>query len=509
MTRNHSRVAGILAMTIAVAPLPADVQATLGDEWRDDVGRFAQSLVDAQLVPGMGIAVTQADWVVYSRAFGFADAASGRRADEGTAFYIASSTKALTATAVLTLAARRELDLDASIAHYLPALRGRGRLNADSVTLRDLLTMSHGIGIEDGGPVAFRTAYTGAFTPELLLELLADYRQSGPPRQFRYGNLGYNILGLVLAPRESHGWKDVVQHEVLDPLGMRETSARVTDFEPHVIALPHDYGADGKFRYIRLAKADANMHAAGGHFATPRDLARFVAAHASDGRLDGVQVFPREMIASAHRKRIEQNRRYGPFQRFGWGYGWDLGTYGDETIVSRFGAFSGYRSHMSFMPDRGTGVVVLVNGSGPASAAADVMATYIYDRLSDSPKLDAAYALRVADLRALADASRYNLAKDIAERRARQAPLARLLQDYTGVYENARLGRMEWRVVGGQLESRMGVAYSSTEVFDTRQNQLRVSFIGDEEVVEFAFPPGGGSARAVQYRGETFERVKD
>jgi len=27
--------------------------------------------------------------------------------------------------------------------------------------------------------------------------------------------------------------------------------------------------------------------------------------------------------------------------------------------------------------------------------------------------------------------------------------------------------------------------------------------------VEFAFPPGGGSARALQYRGETFERVKD
>lgn len=505
MTRNHSLVAGILA--IALAPLPAHPQATLGGNWRDDVERFAQSLVEAQLVPSMGIAVTQGDWVVYSRAFGFADVASGRRADEGTAFYIASSTKALSATAVLALAARRELDLDASVAHYLPALRGRGRLNADSITLRDLLTMSHGI--EDGGPVVLRTAYSGAFSPELLLELLAEYRQSGPPRQFRYGNLGYNILGLVLDSRQGDGWKDVVRREVLDPLGMRETSARVSDFEPHVIALPHDYSADGKFRRIRLGKADANMHAAGGHFATARDLARFVAAHASGGRLDGVQVFPREMIASAHRKQIEQNRRYGPFQRFGWGYGWDLGTYGNETIVSRFGAFSGYRSHMSFMPDRGTGVVVLVNGGGPASAAADVMATYIYDRLSDSPKLDAAYKLRVADLRALADASRYNLAKDLAEHRARMAPLPRPLQDYAGMYENARLGRMEWRVVGGELESRMGVAYSSAEVFDAQQNQLRVSFTGGWEVVEFAFPPGGGSARALQYRGETFEWVKN
>ena len=497
----------VVILTIALTPWPAHSQTALVREWRDDVARFAQSLVDAQLVPGMGVAVTQGDRVVYSQGFGLADAASGRRVDEATAFYIASSTKALTATAVLAVTARKELDLGASLAHYLPALRGRGRLNADSITLRDLLTMSHGI--EDSGPVGFRTAYSGEFSRELLLELLADYRQSDTAGQFRYANLGYNILGLVLDPRQRDGWKDVVKREVLDPLGMRETSARVSDFEPRVIALPHGYGADGTFRRIRLGKADANMHAAGGHFATPRDLARFVAAHASGGRVDGVQVFPAEMIASAHRKHIDQNRGGWPFDRFGWGYGWDLSTYGDETIVHRFGAFSGYRSHMSFIPARGTGVVVLVNGSGPADTAADVMATYIYDRLSGRRNVDAAQKLRMVDLQARADALKTYLANDIAARLARRAPLPRPMQDYAGVYENAKYGRMEWRVIDGGLESRMGVAHSAAEVFDAKQNQLRVDFTGSGEVVEFAFLPSGGAARALQYRGETFERVKD
>ena len=505
MPRRGSLVAVIL--TIALAPLPAHSQTTLGGEWRDDVKRIAQSLVDAQLVPGMGIAVTQGDRVVYSQGFGLADAASGRRVDEATAFYIASSTKALTATAVLALTARKELDLGASLAHYLPALRGRGRLNADAIPLRDLLTMSHGI--EESGPVGFRTAYSGAFSSELLLELLAEYRQSGPVGQFRYSNLGHNILGLVLDPRRRDGWKDVVKREVLDPLGMRETSARVSEFEPRVIALPHDYAADGTFQRIRLAKADANMHAAGGHFATPRDLARFVAAHASGGRVDGVQVFPPEMIASAHRTHIEQKLGTWPFNRFGWGYGWDLSKYGDETIVHRFGAFSGYRSHMSFMPARGTGVVVLVNGGGPAATAADVMATFIYDRLSGRPQVDAAHKLAMADLRARAEALKTIRANDIAQRAARKAPLPRARQDYAGVYENGRYGRMEWRVVGEELESSMGVASSLAEVFDAKQHQLRVDLIGAAEVVEFAFPPGGGPARALQYRGETFERIKD
>jgi len=505
MTRRGSLVAAIL--TIALAPLPAHSQATLGGEWRADVERFAQSLVDAQLVPGMGIAVTQDDRVVYSQGFGLADAASARRVDEATAFYIASSTKALTATAVLTLAARKELDLGASVANYLPALRGRGRLNADSITLRDLLTMSHGV--EDGGPVGFRTAYSGVFSNELLMQLLAEYRQSGPVGQFRYANLGYNILGLVLDPLQRDGWKDAVKREVLDPLSMRETSARVSDFEPRVTALPHDYGANGTFSRIPLGKADANMHAAGGHFATPRDLARFVAAHASGGRVDGVRVFPPEVIASAHRKHIEQKRGTWPFDRVGWGYGWDLSTYGDETIVHRFGGFSGYRSHMSFMPGRRTGVVVLVNGSGPAATAADVMATFIYDRLNGRPNLDAGQKLRMVDLRARADAMKTSLANDIAERRTRIAPLPRPLQDYAGVYENARYGRMEWRSIGGALEVRMGVAYSPAEVFDAERNQLRVDVMGDGEVVEFAFATGGGAAQALRYRGEMFERVRD
>lgn len=50
MPRRGSLVAVIL--TIALAPLPAHSQTTLGGEWRDDVKRIAQSLVEAQ--PGGG-----------------------------------------------------------------------------------------------------------------------------------------------------------------------------------------------------------------------------------------------------------------------------------------------------------------------------------------------------------------------------------------------------------------------------------------------------------------------
>ncbi|MGH7549702.1 MAG: serine hydrolase, partial [Gemmatimonadota bacterium] len=101
-----TRVATIPAISTALAilgPSFAFSQDPSGD-WRSDVQGFAHRLLDAGLTPGMGIAVTRGDSVVYADGFGVADKATGREVDEDTAFYIASSTKALTATAVVLLA---------------------------------------------------------------------------------------------------------------------------------------------------------------------------------------------------------------------------------------------------------------------------------------------------------------------------------------------------------------------------------------------------------------------
>jgi len=503
MLRRLLWIGGLLGTVI---PAPALAQATIGGDWRSDVDRFALRLVEAGLTPGMGIAVTRGDSVVHVGGFGVADAGSGRAVDEETLFYIASSTKALTATAVVLRAHRGELELDAPVTRYLPELRLRAPLDADSVTIRDLLTMTHGIA--DGGPVVFRTAYTGDFTGGLLVDLMAGYGPSESGGAFAYGNLGYNILGWVLDPADPHGWKNVVEREVLDPLGMEATSARLSGLDPDRLAMPHEIDPGATFRRIPLAKSDETLHAAGGHFATPRDLARFVAAHASEGVLEGQRVFPRDAIESTHERHVEQDRTFGPFHRFGWGFGWDLGTYEGRTVVHRFGSFSGYRSHMSFMPEPGIGVVVLVNGGGPASPAADLMATYVYDRLLEKPGLEEEYAARFAELQAQFASGVERLAKQLAERAARSAPLSHPWEAFAGAYENPKLGRMEWRVSDEGLEVQVGVARSRAEIFDPAEDKLRIEITGGGEVVDFEFTADAGAASSVEYRGERFVRVE-
>ncbi|HUP49125.1 MAG TPA: serine hydrolase domain-containing protein [Thermoanaerobaculia bacterium] len=503
---------GRIAATILCAGLlttaPANGQATIGGEWRDDVERFAARVVEAGLAPGMAVAVSKGEWVLYEAGFGVADAASGRRVTADTSFYIASSTKALTATAIVLMAAEGKISLDAPITRYLPGLALSAPLDADAITVRQLLTMTDGIVQE--GPVVFRTAYTGEFTPKLLFELLADYGPSKAGPVFVYRNLPYNILGLALDSEDGHGWKSVVEREVTDPLGMESTTASVSALDPERLAMPHALAplvpGEGWGR-VPLAKADANLHAAGGHFTTANDLIRYVAAHASHGRLEGERVFPADAIASMHRPITPQERNFGPFERKAWGYGWDIAEWNGRTIVQRFGAFSGYRSHMSFEPSTGIGVVVLTNGGGIASPATDLVATYIYDRLIGRDGLEAEYERQLTALQAEREKGQKETAAHLAERAARLAPLAHPLEHFAGTYESPKLGRMVWQVVAGGLEARAGVAGSRAEVYDVPANRLRIE-IGGGIVVGFEFPEGGGPATAMVMRGERFARVE-
>lgn len=507
--RSHASRIKLAAIALGAALLsttPALPQATIGGEWREDVERFAQRVVDAGLAPGMGIAVSQGEWVLYASGFGLADAATGRRASPDTPFYIASSTKALTATAILLLAERGEIDLDAPITRYLPRLELREPLDADEITVEDLLTMTDGI--EQAGPVVVRTAFTGDFTPELLLELLAEYGPSESGHAFDYRNLPYNILGLALDPDDGHGWKDMVHREVLEPLGMRSTSARLSDLDPERVALPHGLDPEEGWERIRLDKADANLHAGGGHFASARDLARFVAVHAGGGRLEGERVFQAAPIEATQEPRVEQERSFGPYERNAWGCGWDVAQWEGRTIVQRFGAFSGYRSHMSFEPATGLGVVVLTNGGGIASLAADLVASYLYDRLTGREDVDERYGRQLTELVERKGEYEAGVAEHLAERAARLAPLRHPLEHFAGTYESPRLGRVVFRVVAGGLEARAGVAASRAEVYDAAEDELRIE-IGGGVVVRFEFPEEGGPARALVRRGERFERVSE
>jgi len=504
----RSRALRVAPLAVMLMSDPVSVSAQTSTEGDPtivrDLDAFIERVMATDLTPGIGVAVVRGTDVIYAKGFGFADRERSRRATADTQFYVASTTKSFTALAGAVLASRGLIDLDMSLTRALPGAKWHPQVSPDQITLRDLLTHTHGIA---GGPIEIRTAFTGEFTNAQLLDILKFHGPAATGRSFAYSNLGYNVFGMVLDEKFKDGWKHVLQGEVFDPLAMQSTTAWISKVDPNRQAQPYELGAGGRPERVAYAKRDENMQAAGGHVSTANDLARYLIAHLHGGRINGQQALPQAAVRLTHRQQVEQNRDYGSFHRFGWGLGWDLATYDGDTILQRFGGFQGFHSHVSFMPERGIGVVVLGNGGGASSFVADMIATYAYDRVLAKPTLPVrseerwkAFVDQVARARAF-------IAKDLATRQARPQTTPLPLDAYVGTYESPPLGRMVWTLENGRLQVRMGIAVGEVEVYNGAQHEFRITLTGGASVAAFDVAPGARQASGLHWANQAFTRI--
>jgi CubicO group peptidase (beta-lactamase class C family) len=451
------------------------------------------------LAPGMAIAVVRDTQVVYVKGFGWADVEARRPVTPQTIFYIASTTKSFTGLAAALLEEQGRLDLDAPLSRYLPTAKLHAPLNSDSITLRSLLSHTHGI--DNNGPIIFRTAYTGEHTNDQLISLIAAHPPAKTGRDYVYGNVGYNIAALAMDVTLGESWRDVLQRMIFQPLGMTSTSAYVSRMARERLAQPYRWEPTG-FRRAPYNKGDANMQAAGGLVSTVADMAKWVEAHINGGVVDGRRVFSASAIAETHRRQATFRRETGGMVLNGYGLGWNIATLGADTILTHGGGFLGFSTHMSFMPQTRIGVVVMANDNGLGSALTNVTARAVYRQLISGERLSAD---SLARFRAEADGARERISADRARRAARPQTLPHPIEAYAGTYENELYGRIVLSVANGKLEARAGQAWSAVEVFDGANNALRIELTGSGEVARFTMENG----RAVSFEmgGNTFRRV--
>ncbi len=159
----------------------------------------------------------------WSGGFGLADIETARPADADTVYLWFSMTKLVTATAVLQLVDRGELDLDAPVRGLVPDFPRGG--TGDRVTVRHLL--SHSAGVANPIPIGW-VRPAGAPAEDLTAfcaRLLRKHsRLRGEPgTRASYSNLGYLVLGEVIEAVTGTSYVAHVRTRLLEPLGMNAT----------------------------------------------------------------------------------------------------------------------------------------------------------------------------------------------------------------------------------------------------------------------------------------------
>jgi CubicO group peptidase (beta-lactamase class C family) len=309
----------------------------------------AASFVKEQRLPGAAVGVVHGNELVWSAGIGFADVASRRAPDAATLYRVASITKTFTGTAIMRLRDAGKLRLDDPIGRHIPDLA-----HLEDVTIRRLL--SHESGLQSEPPdTDWRM---GLYEPSAARNIAraSEIHAPIPPNaQQKYSNIGFQLLGEIVARASGVPYTDYVRASILDPLGMTGTA-----FEPLPAQLEkrRATGYGGRFASDELEPSSIapSIGAEGGLWSCVEDLAGWLSYQFRD---DGTL---REM----HRPRYLANEAWTE----AFGIAWYAVRRAEVIWVQHSGALHGFRSNVCFDPKHSVGAIVLVNGLTDASALA-------------------------------------------------------------------------------------------------------------------------------------------
>jgi len=367
----------------------------------------------------LAVAVVQGDRVIYQKTFG---------SDANTRFYLASAPKSMTALAAKLLSHEKKLDLDAPLTSMLPTLQLPSPLDPARMSVRDLLT--HRLGFQNGA-VVWRTSYSGDWTEEQLFAILARHT-TVTPRQFSYDNLGYMLASYAVERAAGESFANVLKSRVLAPIGMTQTSA-----EP----------------CIATKSAKTMNRGSGGLCSTLGDMTRWLRVNMTDGLLDGKRIVPLTVMREVHAPQINLSRRFGRLDRYAYGLGWYHADYQGDLVMHHFGSYPGSWAHVSWMPDRNIGVVVLANIYAPLP---DAVALLAYDTLLGRATARAQFDEDIQKVRERVFARPQRFAEQLQKLASESQDSDRALASYTGTYTDEALGTMIVREENGELHATMG-----------------------------------------------------
>ncbi len=277
-----------------------------------------QDIVEKEIsegnIPGAVVMIGTPEGVLYRRAFGH------RSLDpiqlpmtEDTIFDVASLTKVVaTTTAIMQLAEKGKLRLDAPVARYWPAFRVKGK---KMITVRQLLTHYSGLRPD----LDLKAAWSGYKT---AMRMIVREKPVCPPGTcFIYSDINFQILGEIVRRVSGHPLNVYCANKIFRPLGMTDTVFKPS-WSLHNRIAPTEY-CQGEMLWGRVhdpvCRRMGGMAGHAGLFSSTDDLSRFALMLLNGGSAGSVHILK---AATVEKMTIPQSP---PGKMELRGFGWDIG----------------------------------------------------------------------------------------------------------------------------------------------------------------------------------------
>jgi len=303
---------------------------------------FIARYMKAMNAPGMTLAMAQRGGTDRVAGFGYSDLETREAVTPNHLFQVGSISKSFVGLTCLQLHDEGKLDLTRPILDYLPWLPIVAKQG--TITVHHLLTHTSGL----PNALGFQRSDPGA-------RYVQGYK---PGEHFHYCNLGYAILGHLIAAIDQKPWAESVRRRIFEPLGMKASSAVI--------------GGDTQRRMARsyLPKFDDRLsprlgevaptgflvfdNAAGSVTSTPGDMALYMQMLMNGG----AGVISKESFQKFTKPYIDAEE-LSPTAKYGYGIGID--RLDGRLILRHTGGMASFMSSITVDLDAGVGAFASIN----------------------------------------------------------------------------------------------------------------------------------------------------
>ncbi len=321
---------------------------------------YMTASMEAMHVPGAAIVIVQGEEIVLAQGFGYANLAQQQPVTvDQTLFRAGSVSKLFTATAVMQLVERGQLDLNTDVNHYLTRLQIPDN-GGPPVTVADLLRHTAG----------FDEQFIGMHVRQASeVQPLATFLQHHlPPRTIPAGTLisyndhGYTLAGLLVEEVTGQSFADYMAANVLQPLQMNHSSFHQPNPAATVLETAVGYRFNGE-TYQTYPMDYVNVGPAAGLTALPAEMAHFMLAHLNGGRHGEAQILQPETVAQMQQTQVAHH----PALR-GRGYGFAEWQENGQRAIFHDGGNPGFLNRLFLLPQARVGFYLTFNGDQYSSA---------------------------------------------------------------------------------------------------------------------------------------------
>ena len=254
-----------------------------------------QAAMERYGVPGVAVGIAYGD-EEYLAGYGVTSVENPLPVTPDTLFQIGSTTKTMTATAIMRLVDMGKLELDAPVRQYLPDLALKDPATAEKVTVKHLLTHT-------AGWLGDFFAETGWGEDALAryVAKMADVTQLTPVGEYwSYNNASFSLAGRIIEAVTGKPYEVSLKELLLDPLEMKNSFFFAHEVISYRVAIGHRKEETGPV-VNRVWALPRSANPAGGLCTTVKDQLRYARFQMGDGTApDGTQHLKPETLALMH-----------------------------------------------------------------------------------------------------------------------------------------------------------------------------------------------------------------